>query len=560
MTQEVLEEQIEFLLSVAIRKCGDPYEAEDLTQDTLLAALVHLSKGKPIHDLRGWLLTVLNNKWNDRLRKKYRQPLVTFGEGFEIACEDEELLHIGETDQGERVRKAVAFLSKLHREVIIRRYLRGESVAEIAKSLNVPEGTVKRRLHDGREELKKGIAKMENYTEQSYRPVSLCLAHSGNWGRNKEPISLIKNDLLAQNILYAAYEKPITAEEIACKLGTPAAYVEPILEKLTAGELMKQKGNKFYTDFLITTPEDEEKYIPAQIDFAKEHFESLWSPIRAGLAKLREQDFYKKCNFDQRNSLEMYFAFHCLDYGLYGINCDLFGGPQEFPTRGDGGCWIAFARVDTQPFDPREHISLMAHAYSGERGAYYESFGGHKLIQRLYGADGFPNYVYGCSPDYTFLRDSDDVDDIILRLMYILHTGIAPESVNFNTEYLRMIPHLIKCKLLREEKGKPAVNVPVLNEGEFHILGALLQEVKDALWTDDSLRGTLWAFIKNKKIAIPAHLDSVTLHKQYLYATNAILFATVREAIAHGDLYDGNYDDDSVAVNQHPCPMLLVIE
>jgi DNA-directed RNA polymerase specialized sigma24 family protein len=80
MTLDVLEEQIEFLLSVAIRKCGAPYEAEDLTQDTLLAALVHLSKGKPIHDLRGWLLTVLNNKWNDRLRKKYRQPLVTFGE------------------------------------------------------------------------------------------------------------------------------------------------------------------------------------------------------------------------------------------------------------------------------------------------------------------------------------------------------------------------------------------------------------------------------------------------------------------------------------------------
>ena len=34
-----LEEHIEFLLSVALRKCGDPYDAEDLTQDTLLAAL-----------------------------------------------------------------------------------------------------------------------------------------------------------------------------------------------------------------------------------------------------------------------------------------------------------------------------------------------------------------------------------------------------------------------------------------------------------------------------------------------------------------------------------------
>jgi DNA-binding winged helix-turn-helix (wHTH) protein len=221
----------------------------------------------------------------------------------------------------------------------------------------VPEGTVKRRLHDGREELKKGITRMENFTEQSYHPITLQLSHSGNWGRNKEPVSLIQNDLLAQNILWAAYQAPVTAEEIARALGTPAAYVEPVLKKLTDGELMKQKGNKYYTDFLITTPEQQEKYIPAQIDFVKEHFESLWAPIRKGLNKLREQDFYKNCNFDQQNSLEMYFAFNCLDFGLDGIQCDLFGGPQEFPPRGDGGCWIAFARVDAKPFDPMEVLA-----------------------------------------------------------------------------------------------------------------------------------------------------------------------------------------------------------
>ncbi len=560
MTQEVLEEQIEFLLSAALGKCGDPYEAEDLTQDTLLAALIFLSKGKEIRDLRGWLLTVLNNKWNDRLRKKYHLPIVSLGEGFELAREDEELAAMGETDQGERVRKAVAFLGKLHREVIVRHYLRGESVRQIAMELGVPEGTVKRRLHDGREELKKGITRMENFTEQSYRPVTLQLSHSGNWGRNKEPVSLIQNDLLAQNILWAAYEKPVTAEEIALALGTPAAYVEPVLKKLTDGELMKRKGNKYYTDFLITTPEQQEKYIPAQIDFAKEHFESLWAPIRKGLIKLRDQDFYKNCNFDQQNSLEMYFAFNCLDFGLYGIQCDLFGGPQEFPPRGDGGCWIAFARVDAKPFDPMEHIPLMAHAYSGERGAYYESYAGRKLYQHLYGADGFPDYPYHRSPDYTFLRNSDDVDEIILQLMFILYTGTAPESVGFNTEYLKMIPHLTRCKLLRVENGKPAVNVPVLNEEAFHVLCGLLKEAKEALGADDSLREALWTFVEDKKVAIPAHLDSVPLHKQYLYATNAMLFATVREAIAHGDLYDGNYDDDSVAVNQHPCPMLLVME
>ena len=304
-----------------------------------------------------------------------------------------------------------------------------------------------------------------------------------------------------------------------------------------------------------------QKHIPAQIDFVKEHFESLWSPVRKGLIKLREQDFYKNCNFDQQNSLEMYFAFNCLDFGLYGIQCDLFGGPQEFPPRRDGGCWIAFARVDAKPFDPREHIPLMAHTYSGERGAYYENYAGRRLYQHLYGADGFPDYPYNRSSDYTFLRNSDDVDEIILQLMFILYTGTAPESVGFNTEYLKMIPHLTKCKLLRTENGKPAVNVPVLTEKEFRILCGLLQEVREALWTDDPFRKTLWEFMGDKKVAIPAHLDSVPLHKQYLYATNAMLFATVREAIAKGDLYDGHYDDDSGdTVNQHPCPMVLVME
>jgi len=38
-----------------------------------------------------------------------------------------------------------------------------------------------------------------------------------------------------------------------------------------------------------------------------------------------------------------------------------------------------------------------------------------------------------------------------------------------------------------------------------------------------------------------------------------MLFATIREAISRGKLYDGNYDDDSNGVNQPPCPMVLVI-
>ena len=51
------------LLSAALNKCGNLEDAQDLTQDTLLAALTYLSNGNPINDIRGWLLTVLNRKF-----------------------------------------------------------------------------------------------------------------------------------------------------------------------------------------------------------------------------------------------------------------------------------------------------------------------------------------------------------------------------------------------------------------------------------------------------------------------------------------------------------------
>ena len=93
---------------------------------------------------------------------------------------------------------------------------------------------------------------MKTYTEQSYLPKFLKICNSGSCGANMEPMNLVDNDVLGQNLLIAAYEKPLSVVELARAIGVAAAYVEPVVEKLVREQLMKKTGDgRVYTDFII---------------------------------------------------------------------------------------------------------------------------------------------------------------------------------------------------------------------------------------------------------------------------------------------------------------------
>lgn len=321
---------------------------------------------------------------------------------------------------------------------------------------------------------------------------------------------------------------------------------------------MQKVGNKYYTDFMISTIDDQERYIPEQKKFIKKNFAAVWNPIEIGLKKLRECEFYKRCCFDEKNSFEMYFAFNCLDYGIYMTFSKLFDCAQNFPERPNGGRWIAFGWVNFKIFDHKEHLDLLSHSYSGERIVKNDQFANRaNLEMHVYSPDGFPSHSYYYSDDYSFLPENFCVDSELMKLLYIIKEDIDPLNVGFNIEYLKMIPNLIKCKILREENGKPTVNIPVISSEEAKILWQIVYDTRFKMVAD--LKDILYNFFIGKNQKLPPHLDSVPLQKQYLYADNAMLFATIREAISRGYLSDGKYDDDSKGINQPPCPLVLII-
>lgn len=555
MQTEELENYTQLLLAAAMGKCGRLEDAQDLTQETLLAALSYLRRGGQIEDPRAWLLAVLHRKFNDLLRRTYREDSVSIGPDFDLP--DESALPDFEDEEAEEVRRAVAYLAETYRQVIVRHYMEGRSVREIALELGIPEGTVKSRLRLGRERVRKGLDDMEKYTKQSFEPVSLRVDFSGSPGRNGEPCSLTEGDLLAQNLLWLAYPKPATAEELAQAVGVPAAYVEPVLRKLTEGELMKKSGGKYATDFMISTVSDMEKHIPAQKKLVADNFDLFWGPVNEALESLRRWAFYKGLSEDAKNALELYVAFNCLDYGIFGAFSKAVDAQQDVPDRPNGGRWIALGHVNTEAFDPADHAELLAHTYSGERIVRNEQFAGEGFEMHAYGAEGFPGDCYYASPDYTFFPENSMVDPEIAKLLYILRRGISPEAVDFNSEYLKAVPWLTKCRVLREENGKPAVNVPVLNRDAAAILWDACAQAHRELSED--LQGLLAKFLKGRGQKLPAHLTHVPPHKQYMYAYNAMLFAAVREAMSRGRLHDGHYDDTAHGVNQPPAPMVLII-
>ena len=75
--QQQIENYIEYLFSLALQKSGNFADAEDLTQDVLLAAYAYMGKGGIIENMKSWLSGTLNHKYYDMLRKKYKMPLIS---------------------------------------------------------------------------------------------------------------------------------------------------------------------------------------------------------------------------------------------------------------------------------------------------------------------------------------------------------------------------------------------------------------------------------------------------------------------------------------------------
>jgi len=142
--------------AVAYAFLRDHNEAEDVTQETFLTAYEKIASLNQPCKFGAWLCAISARKSRRRRAQKKRgeesSQEITEGQTMNSEYDVWESLEAGEMRQA--VNGLIAELSRLHCEAIELYYFQGYTVAEIAKFLDVPVGTVKRRLHDAREKLR----------------------------------------------------------------------------------------------------------------------------------------------------------------------------------------------------------------------------------------------------------------------------------------------------------------------------------------------------------------------------------------------------------------------
>ncbi len=136
------------LFNVSLRMVGNREDAQDITQTAFLKAYENLGTFDRRHKFFSWVYRIMINESLNHLSKTRRtepldESLQSGARGPDEECSQNRLR--------ETIQAALLDLSPDYRQVIVLRHFAQLSYEEMSEALDVPEKTVKSRLHTARQ-------------------------------------------------------------------------------------------------------------------------------------------------------------------------------------------------------------------------------------------------------------------------------------------------------------------------------------------------------------------------------------------------------------------------
>ncbi len=154
---------LDALYNFGLRLTADPNDAEDLVQDTIVKAYRFFSSYEKGTNAKAWLFRILKNSYINNYRKKSKKPqqvdydeVATFYETIRAErtdtsdLEDKMFRELIDDD----ISNALDQIPEDFRTVVLLCDVEDFTYEEIANMLDVPIGTIRSRLHRGRNLLK----------------------------------------------------------------------------------------------------------------------------------------------------------------------------------------------------------------------------------------------------------------------------------------------------------------------------------------------------------------------------------------------------------------------
>jgi RNA polymerase sigma-70 factor, ECF subfamily len=145
---------IDRLYAVAYRVLRDAAAAEDAVQDCLVRAWRDVRGLRDVDRWDAWMYRLLRNACHDEQRRRQRRPVTVGMLSIDAVDDGDDIARIDTRDQ---VARGFLHLSVEHRMALALHYHLGLGAPEIARLLDIPEGTATSRIHYGTRALRAAL-------------------------------------------------------------------------------------------------------------------------------------------------------------------------------------------------------------------------------------------------------------------------------------------------------------------------------------------------------------------------------------------------------------------